>query len=154
MLTAVVLAFAISPGHLLRASPAPPPPPPPPRPPPPRPPSPAPPRPRLVVVITVDQLRADYLVRWRSQLTGGFATLLAEGAVFTSAFQDHGVTETAPGHSTVLSGRWPAHTGIVRDAERVQRSATPLLRVPGPGAAARRLPRAALSHWLATAGTA
>src|SRR5229473_3160910 len=92
MLTAVVLAFAISPGPLLSASP------------PPRP-SPAPPRPRLVVVITVDQLRADYLVRWRSQLTGGFATLLAEGAVFTSAFQDHGVTETAPGHSTVLSAR-------------------------------------------------
>src|SRR3989442_348986 len=31
----------------------------------------APPRPKLVVVITVDQLRADYLVRWRQQLTGG-----------------------------------------------------------------------------------
>ncbi len=140
MLTAVVLAFAISPGPLLSASPHP------------RP-SPAPPRPRLVVVITVDQLRADYLVRWRSQLTGGFATLLAEGAVFTSAFQDHGVTETAPGHSTVLSGRWPAHTGIVRNAEGVQDSTTPLLGVAGPGASPRRFRGTALFDWLQAADT-
>src|SRR3989442_12986736 len=98
----------------------------------------APPRPKLVVVITVDQLRADYLVRWRPQLTGGFFTLLADGAVFTNAFQDHGVTETAPRHSTVLSRRWPAHTGIVSNAEGGQDSTAPLLGVVGPGPSARR----------------
>src|SRR2546426_7588293 len=94
----------------------------------------APPRPKLVVVITVDQLRADYLVRWRQQLTGGFFTLLADGAVFTNAFQDHAVTETAPGHSTLLSGRWPSHTGIISNTEGVLDSTAPLLGVPGPGA--------------------
>src|SRR5574342_346229 len=70
-------------------------------------------RPRLVVVITVDQLRPDYLERYRPQLKGGFAMLLKQGAWFTDAYQDHAVTETAPGHSTILSGRWPAHTGII-----------------------------------------
>src|SRR2546426_992081 len=65
------------------------------------------PKPRLVVVITVDQLRPDYLDRYRPQLKGGFAMLLKTGASFTDAYQDHAVTETAPGHSTILSGRSP-----------------------------------------------
>src|SRR3989449_7376202 len=37
-------------------------------------------RPKLVVVITVDQLRPDYLTRWKSQLTGGLGQLVSEGA--------------------------------------------------------------------------
>src|SRR5437660_212009 len=113
----------------------------------------APPRPKLVVVITVDQLRPDYLVRWRSQLTGGFATLLAEGAVFTSAYQDHGVTETAPGHSTILSGRWPVHTGIVRNIEGVQDSTAPLLLAPEPGASPRRFRGTTFYDWLRAGDT-
>ena len=91
------------------------------------------PRPKLVVVITVDQLRPDYLDRYRTQLTGGLALLLKQGAVFTDAYQDHAVTETAPGHSTILSGRWPAHTGIVRNTVGVQDSAAPLVGLTGPG---------------------
>src|SRR5262252_4311601 len=94
---------------------------------------PAPVRPRLVVVITVDQLRPDYLTRWRPQLTGGFR-LLQSGAVFTNAFEDHGVTETAPGHSTILSGRWPAHTGILVNPLGVVDSSTTLLETGNPGA--------------------
>src|SRR5260370_4693566 len=74
----------------------------------------APPRPRLVVVITVDQLRPDYLERYRTQLRGGFAVLLEGGAVFTNAYQDHAVTETAPGPATSLSGRAPPRTRITR----------------------------------------
>jgi len=114
------------------------------------PPPPPPPRPKLVVVITVDQLRPDYLARWKSQLTGGFATLALDGAVFDSAYQDHGVTETAPGHSTILSGRWPAHTGIVINLEGVQDSTAPLLGARGPGASPRRFRGTALLDWLKT----
>ena len=109
-----------------------------------------PPRPKLVVVIVVDQLRADYLVRWKSQLTGGFATLSADGAVFDSAYEDHGITETAPGHATILSGRWPAHTGIIRNGEGVQDSTAPLLDARGPGASPRRFRGTALIDWLKT----
>ena len=115
--------------------------------------APAPPRPKLVVVITVDQLRPDYLDRWKTQLTGGLFRLVNEGAVFTDAYQDHAVTETAPGHATVLSGLWPAHNGIIRNAQGVQDSAAVLLGVPGggPGASPRRFRGTTVFDWLRAA---
>ena len=109
---------------------------------------PPPPRPKLVVVITVDQLRPDYFTRWKSQLTGGLGQLVNEGAVFTEGYQDHAVTETAPGHSTILSGMWPAHTGIIRNSEGVQDSLSPLLGTTGPGASPRRFRGTTLVDWL------
>ena len=113
--------------------------------------SPPPPRPKLVVVITVDQLRPDYFTRWKSQLTGGLGQLATEGAFFTDAYQDHAVTETAPGHSTILSGMWPAHTGIIRNSEGVQDSLAPLLGTTGPGASPRRFRGTELFDWLKAA---
>lgn len=114
---------------------------------------PAPPaRPRLIVVITVDQLRSDYLTRWKSQLTGGLFQLAGEGAFFTEGYQDHAVTETAPGHATILSGRWPAHTGILRNSQGVQDSTAPLLiATNGPGASPRRFRGTTLFDWLKAA---
>jgi predicted AlkP superfamily pyrophosphatase or phosphodiesterase len=106
------------------------------------------PRPRLVVVITVDQLRPDYLERYRRQLIGGLGLLLRTGAVFTDAYQDHAITETAPGHATLLSGRWPAHTGIIRNDASVQDSSAPLLAVAGPGASPARFRGTAFFDWL------
>src|SRR5207244_12529330 len=110
--------------------------------------SPPPPRPKLVVVITVDQLRPDYFTRWKAQLTGGLGQLATEGAFFTDGYQDHAVTETAPGHSTILSGMWPAHTGIIRNSEGVQDSLATLIGTAGPGASPRRLPGPTLLDWL------
>jgi len=106
------------------------------------------PKPRLVVVITVDQLRPDYLDRYRTQLRNGFAMLLKQGALFTDAYQDHAVTETAPGHSTILSGRWPAHTGIISNATGVSDSTAPLIGVRGPGASPARFHGTELFDWL------
>src|SRR5438067_1081989 len=110
--------------------------------------TPAPSRPKLVVVITVDQLRPDYLNRWKTQLTDGLAQLMTEGAVFTEGYQDHAITETAPGHSTILSGLWPAHTGIIRNAQGVQDSEAPLIGTSGPGASPRRFRGTTLFDWL------
>ena len=109
------------------------------------------PRPRLVLVITVDQLRPDYFDRYRSQLTGGLGRLLRQGAYFADAYQDHAVTETAPGHSTILSGRWPAHTGIISNVIGVSDSTAPLLEVPGPGASPARFRGTAFFDWLQAA---
>src|SRR5438034_3233344 len=109
------------------------------------------PKPRLVLVITVDQLRPDYLERYRTQLNGGLAMLLKQGAVFTEAYQDHAVTETAPGHSTILSGRWPVHTCIDRNTAGVQDSAAPLLGVAGPGASPARFRGTEFFDWLKAA---
>src|SRR5207244_4816400 len=91
------------------------------------------PRPQLVVVTTVYQLRPYYLDRYRPQLQGGLRLLLREGAVFRDAYQDHAVTETAPGHSTILSGRWPAHTGIIANTVGVLDSTAPLIGLAGAG---------------------
>lgn len=111
----------------------------------------APPRVKLVVMVTVDQLVPRYLEQWRPQFTGGLARLLDEGAVFTTAFQDHAQTETAPGHATVLSGRWPRHTGILSNRAGVGDSASPLVEVSGPGASPHRFRGTALYDWLAAA---
>ena len=62
----------------------------------------------LVVLLVVDQMRPDYFDRFADQFTGGFARLRREGAFFTHGMQDHAITQTAPGHSTLLSGRPPA----------------------------------------------
>ena len=68
--------------------------------------------PKLLVVISVDQFSADLFAEYRRQYAAGFARLLT-GAVFPSAYQGHAATETCPGHSTILSGDRPAHTGII-----------------------------------------
>ena len=61
--------------------------------------------PKLAVVIAVDQLRADYLVRFRPYFgEGGFKRLLEGGADFRNAHYRHAVTHTAPSHALMLSG--------------------------------------------------
>lgn len=84
-------------------------------------------RPTLVVFVTIDQMRADYYPRFRSQLTSGLKRLFEGGAYFRNGFQDHANTETAPGHSTVLSGRNPVHTGITSNAQGVNTLSAPLI---------------------------
>ena len=75
-----------------------------------------PPPPRLVVVVSVDQMRADYLERFRPLFTSGLKTIAGQGAVFTNARFRHACTETGPGHSVLLSGRSPRSSGIVGNA--------------------------------------
>jgi predicted AlkP superfamily pyrophosphatase or phosphodiesterase len=71
--------------------------------------------PKLVVMITVDQLRGDMLERHASQLRSGYARLM-RGAWYVRAFQDHAITETAPGHASLMSGRFPRSTGIASNS--------------------------------------
>jgi predicted AlkP superfamily pyrophosphatase or phosphodiesterase len=73
----------------------------------------APQRPKLVVMISIDQMRFDYLTRFARLYTGGLRTLGDRGATFTNANYRHASTETGPGHSVLLSGRHPSHSGIV-----------------------------------------
>ncbi len=73
--------------------------------------------PRLAVVITVDQLRADYLTRFRPFFgPDGFNRLLAGGAVFTDAHYRHSVTLTAPGHASILSGVFAETHGVIANS--------------------------------------
>ena len=70
-------------------------------------------KPALLLLIAVDQMRADYLDRFRPQLNGGLRTLLEDSAVFINARQDHAITSTAPGHAAMLSGLYPRDSGMV-----------------------------------------
>lgn len=71
-------------------------------------------RPRLVLLIVVDQFRYDYLERFGDLFTAnGLGRLMRDGASWTEANYDHMPTYTAPGHATLLTGAWPAETGIV-----------------------------------------
>lgn len=84
-------------------------------------------KPSLVVLITIDQMRGDYYARFKPDLQGGLKRLVHGGAFFENGFQDHAVTETAPGHSTLLSGRFPVHTGIAANSQGVGTTSAPLL---------------------------
>jgi predicted AlkP superfamily pyrophosphatase or phosphodiesterase len=69
------------------------------------------PQPKLVVAIAIDQFSAELFQRYRASFTGGLKRL-SDGIAFTG-YQSHAATETCPGHSTILTGRHPAATGIV-----------------------------------------
>ncbi|MEE9281146.1 MAG: alkaline phosphatase family protein [Myxococcota bacterium] len=65
--------------------------------------------PRLVLLLAVDQLRAD---RLGAELPGGLGRLVREGRLYVDAALGHAVTDTCAGHSTMLTGRHPSRTGI------------------------------------------
>lgn len=104
--------------------------------------------PSLLVFITVDQMRPDYFSRFEPQLTGGLARLYRGGAFYTNAFHDHAITETAPGHSVTMSGRFPKSTGIVQNSAGVEDPQAPLLGGGGPGASPFRFRGTALIDWM------
>ncbi len=71
-------------------------------------------RPRLVLLIVVDQFRYDYLERFGDLFTAnGFRRLLRDGASWTQSNYDHMPTYTAPGHGTMMTGAYPAESGII-----------------------------------------
>jgi predicted AlkP superfamily pyrophosphatase or phosphodiesterase len=71
-------------------------------------------RPRLVLFIAVDQFRYDYLERF-GDLFGpeGFRRLMRDGASWSQSNYDHMPTYTAPGHGTMMTGAYPAESGII-----------------------------------------
>jgi predicted AlkP superfamily pyrophosphatase or phosphodiesterase len=81
----------------------------------------APVRPRLVVLISIDQFRADYQTRFYDLFlppasktgVGGFRYLMERGAYHTDAHHDHFPLVTAVGHSVQMTGAPPYKTGIV-----------------------------------------
>jgi predicted AlkP superfamily pyrophosphatase or phosphodiesterase len=79
-------------------------------------PSQAPARPKLVVLLVVDQMRADYVDKFQGQWSGGLNRLVQEGAWFRDAAYPYAATETCVGHATVSTGAFPATHGMVANA--------------------------------------
>ncbi len=70
--------------------------------------------PRLVLQITVDQLRGDLPGLYLDKMgKGGFRYLLENGVVYEDAHHAHANTETIVGHTTLATGANPADHGLV-----------------------------------------
>jgi len=69
---------------------------------------------RLVLQITVDQLRGDLIDRYSAGYgEGGFRLLLDNGAFYVDAHHRHANTETVVGHTTLATGTDPAIHGMI-----------------------------------------
>jgi predicted AlkP superfamily pyrophosphatase or phosphodiesterase len=70
--------------------------------------------PRLVLQVTVDQLRGDLVARDLNRMgQGGFRYLLDNGVVYLDAHHAHANTETIVGHTTLATGAHPAMHGMI-----------------------------------------
>jgi len=121
--------------------------------------------PALVVMVVVDQLRADLLESYSPALSRGFARLEAGGFRFTGASHRHASTSTAVGHTTLGTGVTPARHGIVGNSFRVWDEAggfpeiysvadtlSPILGHPdAEGRSPRNLYRGGLADWMTSA---
>ena len=70
-------------------------------------------KPKLVVLISVDQMRGDYVDRFRHQWTKGLHRLVTEGAWFRQADYPYYNTVTCAGHASMSTGTVPAVHGMV-----------------------------------------
>ena len=71
-------------------------------------------KPKLILQITIDQMRGDFPMRYKDRLgEGGFRYLMEQGTHYINAHFQHADTETHIGHAALFTGTYPAHNGIV-----------------------------------------
>lgn len=69
--------------------------------------------PKLVLLVVIDQGRADYMDRFGDNFQGGLKWLLENGTSFSEAHHAHAVTATGVGHAALGTGYYPRHNGII-----------------------------------------
>ena len=71
-------------------------------------------KPKLILQVTVDQLRGDLPTRYYDRLgEGGFRYLWESGVVYRDAHHGHANTETIVGHATLATGAHPSTHGMI-----------------------------------------
>lgn len=72
-------------------------------------------RPKLIVIVSVDQMCQDYLIRFGDNFAadGAFRRIEREGASYSQCNHRHAFTVTAPGHAVQLTGTFPNQHGII-----------------------------------------
>jgi len=73
-------------------------------------------KPKLIVLISVDQMRGDYIDKFRHQWTKGLHRLTTEGAWFRDANYPYYTTVTCAGHASIGTGTVPAVHGMVANS--------------------------------------
>ncbi len=72
--------------------------------------------PKLVVLLVVDQFRADYVEQYGDQWTSGLRRLMSDGAWFRAAAYRHMAAMTCVGHSNIVTGAYPATHGVTANS--------------------------------------
>jgi Type I phosphodiesterase / nucleotide pyrophosphatase len=73
--------------------------------------------PKLIVQITVDQLRGDLPFRYLDRFSRrGFRLFLDHGVWYAAARHDHAEYETIVGHTTLATGAWPSRHGMIANS--------------------------------------
>src|SRR5262245_17164957 len=76
----------------------------------------APPKVKLAVLVVFDQMRGDYVDRWRPLFgEGGFKRMQNDGAWFSHCYYPYATTSTGPGHASMLSGTSAWKHGIIEN---------------------------------------
>jgi predicted AlkP superfamily pyrophosphatase or phosphodiesterase len=131
-------------------------------------PAPRPRAPKLVVLLSIDQMRGDYIDRYQHQWSKGLKRLITEGAWFRQADYPYYSTVTCAGHASISTGTVPAVHGMILnqwwernnsrltsctddDGEKLITYGVP---VKGIGHSARRLMTGALADELRLQGAA
>jgi predicted AlkP superfamily pyrophosphatase or phosphodiesterase len=92
------------------------------------------PRPKLVVVISVDQFRFDYLTKFQQYFgNGGIRLLLERGASFANATYKHALNLTGPSHAAISTGSYGDQNGIFANSWYDWRKGKELHCVDDPG---------------------
>jgi len=120
-------------------------------------------KPRLVIVISVDQMKAEYFDWYGAHWNGGLKRLFTDGVVYTQAMLDYASSETGPGHATLSTGSFPRHSGILgndwidpttrRSVYCVEDSTALEVEGMGGGRSPRNLKVTALGDWLKKASS-
>jgi len=69
-------------------------------------------KPTLIVQVTIDQFRADYMTRLAPAYTGGLKRLLDQGAKDLTGTVDHAISNSFPGHAALATGTYPRNHGF------------------------------------------
>jgi hypothetical protein len=70
--------------------------------------------PKLVIILVFDQMRGDYLDRFRADFKtkNGWNLFLKQGAHYTDCYYDYANLVTGPGHSTIGTGAYTDGHGV------------------------------------------
>jgi arylsulfatase A-like enzyme len=72
--------------------------------------------PALIIGITVDQMRYDFIDKyWNDFPAGGFKRLVDEGFYARNLHYNYTPTYTGPGHASIFTGTTPAYHGIIQN---------------------------------------
>ena len=89
--------------------------------------------PKLVVMLVVDQMSADYVEDFKGRWTGGLHRLVDRGAWFRKAAYPYMNTVTCTGHSTISTGALPITHGMILNSWWDRTAGRPMACTEDPG---------------------